>query len=222
MKECITTTRTIGYLQKIFRLINHEYFNDEINEPMITITQTPEAYGHVTVGKVWSDGEVERRELNISAETMNRPIENVVATMIHEASHLWNMEKGIKDTSNNGIYHNKKFKETAEGLGHLRITKHERYGWTITEPTERTITDIINWGLSDIKCHRVSTRGWANGGEVGKRRTTGTGDDKPKSNVGSGTSSTRKYICPNCNTTVRATKTVDIICGKCMVAFELA
>ena len=37
----------------------------------------------------------------------------------------------IQDVSNNGYYHNQKFKATAEAHG-LHIEKHAKYGWTVT------------------------------------------------------------------------------------------
>lgn len=32
------------------------------------------------------------------------------------------------------------------------------------------------------------------------------------------TSSTRKYVCPHCKTSVRATRAVSLICGECYKA----
>lgn len=84
MKETIKTSRTAGYLEKIFRAVNARYFNGELEEPIITIQSTPKAYGHVTVAKAWQRGETTRHELNIGAGTLDRPIENVVATLVHE------------------------------------------------------------------------------------------------------------------------------------------
>jgi len=83
MKETIKTSRTAGYLEKIFRAVNARYFNGELEEPIITIQSTPKAYGHVTVAKSWQRGESTRHELNIGAGTLDRPIENVVATLVH-------------------------------------------------------------------------------------------------------------------------------------------
>ena len=51
MKETVKTSRTAGYLEKIFRALNVKYFNGELEEPIITIQSTPRAYGHVTVAK---------------------------------------------------------------------------------------------------------------------------------------------------------------------------
>ena len=54
MKQTVRTSRTAGYLEKIFRALNADSFNGELEEPVITIQDTPTAYGHVTVGKAWS------------------------------------------------------------------------------------------------------------------------------------------------------------------------
>ena len=72
MKETVKTSRTAGYLEKIFRALNVKYFNGELEEPIITIQSTPRAYGHVTVAKAWqrADGGA-RHELNIGAGTLD-------------------------------------------------------------------------------------------------------------------------------------------------------
>lgn len=70
MKDTIKTSRTAGYLEKIFRAINADWFGGELEEPIITIQSTPRAYGHVTVSKIWkSKGEERRHELNIGTGT---------------------------------------------------------------------------------------------------------------------------------------------------------
>lgn len=51
------TSRTAGYLEKIFRTLNEHYFESQLEEPIITIQSTPRAYGHVTVGKTWISGQ---------------------------------------------------------------------------------------------------------------------------------------------------------------------
>lgn len=130
MKETVKTSRTAGYLEKIFRALNAKYFNGELEEPIITIQSTPRAYGHVTVAKAWQRGDTTRHELNIGAGTLARPIENVVATTLHECVHLWNLQNGIQDCSRGGQYHNKKFKEAAEARD-LKISYDPRIGWSI-------------------------------------------------------------------------------------------
>ena len=89
MKETVKTSRTAGYLEKVCRALNRDFFGGELEEPIITIQSTPMAYGHVTVAKIWKRKEDWRHELNLGAETLNRPIEEVVATMLHEMVHLY-------------------------------------------------------------------------------------------------------------------------------------
>ena len=209
MKETIKTSRTAAYLEKLFRTLNAHYFDNELEEPIITIQSTPRAYGHVTVAKSWSraDGE-QRHELNIGAGTLDRPIENVVSTLLHECCHLWNMQQGIQDTSRGGTYHNKRFKATAEARD-LRISYDRRIGWSVTEPSDALIAFIIAQGWDDIHMTRndgFSVRGIGTG-------TAGGITPPPAPRP----SSTRKLICPGCGQSVRATKKVNILCGDCLL-----
>jgi len=117
MKKLTNYQRATQYLVKVFKSVNDEYFNNELDIPTITIQSTTGAYGHVSAQKIGHNNEVSTYELNLSADYMNRPIENVVATLIHEGCHLYAMANEIKDTSNRGVYHNKKFKMLAEERG---------------------------------------------------------------------------------------------------------
>ncbi len=211
MKQTTKTSRTAGYLEKMFRALNADFFQGELDEPIITIQSTPRAYGHVTVGRTWKSKEMQRHELNMGAEALERPIEAIVATMVHEMVHLYNIAHEIQDCSRGGTYHNKKFQKEAERRG-LCIGCHEKYGWTITEPSEALIDYIVTKGWTEIDMNRGG--GWtpppSTGGKAGAGGDEAGAEDTPKK------SSTRKYACPKCGQSVRATKIVHIICGDCM------
>ena len=66
--------------------------------------------GHYTTWDAWRQDEKGYREINLGAESLSRPIENTIATLIHEMTHHYCAMAGIKDTSRGGTYHNKKFK----------------------------------------------------------------------------------------------------------------
>ena len=158
MKETTKTSRTAGYLEKIFRALNNDSFGGELEEPIITIQSTPTAFGHVTVAKTWKRKDDWRHELNIAADWLERPIENVVATMIHEMTHLYNIQHNVQDCSRGGTYHNKKFKEEAE-KHMIKIDHSDKYGWTITSPTDELLEYIMDkgWGEATVnpqKAHR--------------------------------------------------------------------
>ena len=206
MKETIKTSRTAGYLEKIFRAVNARYFNGELEEPIITIQSTPKAYGHVTVAKAWQRGETTRHELNIGAGTLDRPIENVVATLVHECVHLWHLQNGIQDCSRGGQYHNKKFKAMAEKCD-LQISYDPRIDWSITETTDALCEFILDQGWEDIRMNRIE---WSYA-----PRGTGAGNATGKPTGSSPNSHSIKYMCPCCKNSVRATKVVNIKCADC-------
>lgn len=210
MKKLTNYQRVTQYLVKVFKAVNEEYFNGSLEIPTITIQSTIGAYGHVSTQRIWHNGEASSYELNLSADYLNRPIENVVATLIHEGCHLYAMENGIKDTSNQGVYHNKRFKMLAEERG-LQIEKHNRYGWTITSPTEETIDFCISRGFEDIGIVRGSAYSM---GVSGGKSGNGAAIIRPKK-----TSSTRKYVCLCCGNSFRATKAINVMCMDCEEPF---
>ena len=216
MKALTNYQRATNYLVKVFKAVNEYYFNNELETPTITIQTSVGAYGHISTSRVWNSNDESSYELNIGAETLNRPIENVVATMIHEASHLYALMNNIQDTSNRGVYHNRKFKEIAEDIGHLKISKHDKYGWTITEPTEDTLNFCMEYGFEDILINRESPYTFRGVGIA----TAGNGNNTPTS-IRKPTS-TRKYICPCCGNSFRATKNLNVMCMDCNEQFVLA
>lgn len=210
MKELTKYNRVAGYLEKIFRLLNEQYFENTLSIPVITIQSTPNAYGHVSLTEKWEVNGERKKELNIGAGTLERHIENIVATMIHEMVHLYCADKNIKDTSRNYTYHNKNFKEEAEKRG-LIIEHNKTYGWTITSPSDEIIEFCIKNELEDIKLNRMEFY-------IPPMTGTGTGTTTGKTKA---KSSTRKYKCPCCGQSIRATKEVNIVCGDCMENMKL-
>lgn len=215
MKKTIKTSRVAGQLEKMYRLLNERFFNSELPEVVISLKKTVGAYGHFTCSKVWQVGDENRYEINISSATLGRPIEETCATLLHEMCHCYAAENEIKDTSGSGnFYHNRRYKEIAEKHG-LCVAKHDKYGWTITSPGLDLLDFIIEQGWEDLQmCESVNL--WDVLGTLPKG-TTFTGSTATKTRK---TSSTRKYICPRCHQSVRATKVVNILCGDCMTKME--
>ena len=117
------------------------------------------------VFKIWNaDGE-KYREINLCAEYLDRPIFELAATLLHEMAHLYNLEHDIQDISNNGYYHNMKFKATAEAHG-LHIEKHAKYGWTVTTlapEAESWIKETLG-EAAGINASRLPVEGGSKGG----------------------------------------------------------
>lgn len=209
MKEMIKNSCVCGYLEKIYRQLNTDMFGGELEEVLITVQSSSRSYGYVTCNKVWKVKGICKYELNISAEYLDRPIEDIVSTILHEMVHVYNQMHGIQDCSRGMTYHNKRFREKAESVG-LMVEHDSRIGWSITKPSEKLIDYIVAQQWTDILISRVRTTAISaptDKGNGDKGVSDNAQDKKP--------SSTRKYICPRCGMSVRATKTVRIKCADC-------
>ena len=191
-----------------FAVLNRVYFDNELPPVVITIMSSPKTYGHFTVGRVWKAENGHYNEINISAEHLDRNIENVMATLQHELIHFYCQLNDIADTSQGGRYHNKNFKREAEARG-LVISYAKYIGYSVTEPSAGFVEVIQSNGIKkplDINREgAIWTAGpggngkpGGNGGQAGKRKT-----------------STRKYQCPCCGNSFRATKDIRVLCMDC-------
>lgn len=207
MKQLTSYNRVAGYLNKIFDLLNDEFFESSLSRPTITIQSTPKAYGHFSLREdTWVSKLGGTHEINIGAGTLSRPIEEVVATLLHEMVHYYNYENGIQDCSRGNTYHNRRFKAASEARG-LVVTHSDRYGWSHTSPGEEILEFVLENGLTDILINRNEFGGFQ---ITGTGTHSGTGIIPPRK-----PSSSRKYICPCCGNSVRATKIVNIACLDC-------
>ena len=94
MKELTSYNRVAGYLNKIFDLLNQEFFENTLSRPTITIQSTPKAYGHFSTKEdAWISTKGTTHEINLGAGTLARPIEEVCATLLHEMVHYFNYSR---------------------------------------------------------------------------------------------------------------------------------
>lgn len=211
MKEIVKTSRLAGSLEKLYGKLNADFFNSELERPVITIQSSSRSYGHYTLYDAWSVKGDGHKEINIAAGTLDRPIEEIIVTLLHEMCHQYNNEiLNVQDCSNRGVYHNKLFRKTAEAVG-LIVTRSEKYGWSCTAPSDDLLTWILENSIAEIQMNRNDYDGLriVGGNNAANGGVTTVGITKA--------SSTRKLICPCCGQSVRATKAINILCGDCMV-----
>lgn len=216
---------TVEYLSRLYDYCNAKLFGGELVKPVITVQQDAKnkTNGWWSVGKVWKwteripagvpvqseNGEYvsdsasvidcEEHELNMTAQQLNRPLcatdkDSICSTLIHEMCHQYAQVNNMQDTSRAGNYHNKLFKQIAEKHG-LHVECVATIGWshtTLTDDTAAIIAEFVK-DNPDTVIYRIP---------VFKGQCVKT-------------SSTRKYICPVCGQSVRATKAVNIMCADC-------
>ena len=215
MKEISKYSRLAMYLEKLYDKLNHDFFEDTLERPVITVQSTARAYGHYTLYNAWSIKGEGYRELNIGAGTLDRPIENVLATLLHEMCHQYNdVVLNVQDCSRGGTYHNRFFKETANSHG-LTVSKTEKYGYSRTEPADTLLEWILNNNIQEIQLCRNDMPMVVP--VIGK----GIGGTPTVSGSGMTKSNSRRYVCPECGMIVRATRDVNVLCGDCMREMRL-
>ena len=208
MKQTIKMSRAVGQIEKMFSNINQDFFDGMLPTPIITIQSKPGTYGHMSRAKVWRRKDSEAYEMNIAAEVANAPLEELIDTIIHEGVHLYCNLAGIKDVSRGGQYHNGRFKAEAEKRG-LICFKCGAAGWnTRREGNDKLIEYALSKDWTELMISR-SAPGMGIRLGAGAMAVGGVPGVKAPS-------STRKYKCPCCGNSVRATKEVNIICGDCM------
>lgn len=206
------TTSMLKELYRIFNALNAEYYNNELPTVFITLkqgkTKNKQVYGTFTP-KSWAEkkgidfneetgnevvvsGDERYNEIAMSAEYFTRPVANWCATLQHEMIHLYCSVNDIEDTSNNGHYHNRRFKAEAEKRG-LIIEKADTIGWSVTTPSTNFI-DFINSLKIDEDVFKYF-------------RDTALDVTKvaPK----------KRFVCPICGVQVQGKKKLNIVCGEC-------
>lgn len=213
----------IEKLESLFTKFNEKFYAGELQKPIITVSPdtTKGAFGWCTGWKAWTDKEQKTiedissltkedidsmkkddgfYEINICAEYLSRPFEQIAETLLHEMVHLYNLQNKIHDTSRNGMYHNKKYKAAAESHG-LEVQQDSKYGWCRTSLNYETRNFVEAMQDKKFQLYRKFI---------------------PKLKVSKAKQSSRKYVCPSCGLIIRATKEVDVICADCNEHFEEA
>lgn len=129
------------------RLIHmFEFFNQELHTNLDTpvFTLIPNRgrqsyYGWYWAGR-WKCGKKALPEINITADQLKRPVEDIANTLIHEMAHYKNNVRGVVDCNANQ-YHNKHFKTCAESLG-LTVEKLRNRGYAKTALGEQA-ADLV-------------------------------------------------------------------------------
>ncbi|MHA2013304.1 MAG: SprT-like domain-containing protein [Candidatus Helarchaeota archaeon] len=197
-------TKTIVELERLFDLLNQEFFEAKLINPIIIVQRKVKknTLGTCSTNPVWlnrkNEDKDKRYEITLSGEYLNRSNEEIIATLLHEMIPLYCSQNDIKDTSNNSIYHNKKFKEEAEKRG-LIIEKAKTIGWSVTKLNDKTKKLILKFKIDDsaFNYYRKSLI------EVPKKKTI-----------------IYKYTCPDCGQKISHYKEVNLICGDCNKPYE--
>ena len=94
-------------------------------------------------------------EVLVVAEHLDRCAEDVLETLLHEAAHAVNHERGVRDCSRSQ-YHNRSFRTTAESLG-LTVEQVPHYGHAHTK-LPAAVAHLYEPGLVVLRGVLISRR----------------------------------------------------------------
>ena len=193
--EAMRMSETIKSLEDIFDKLNAIYFEGKLPKPVITVQTTPKAYGHCSTKKIWKSENEGMYEINLGAEFINRPKEQTCATLLHEMVHLYCNENDIRDTCQNGRYHNKAFSTECEARD-LVVEYDRANGYAHTSPNDAFKQKIAEAGIDlTVRFARIM----------------------PKVKAKAERQKAHRYVCPICGQEVRSTADLSLICGVCEV-----
>ena len=209
-------TRLTGQLERMFKSLNESFYDGQLDMPIITVTPTARAYAHYTPWNAWESKGEHKREINISSAYLDRPLEYICGSLLHEMAHMYNdTVLEVSDTSRGGTYHSKVFKQAAESHG-LVCTRTEKYGWS---DTSTILSDeLIDWVLlhdefREIELCRTVPGLIAVG--VGVKAADGSAPA-----ITATRNNSRRFVCPKCGMIARTTRVARLLCGDCMEVME--
>lgn len=162
----------------------------------------PMKLGHF-VESQWQYGIDVLSEVLVSGEGLSRAVDEVLATLLHEAAHGVAFVRKVQDTSRQGRWHNRRFAQLASELG-LVVEQSPKIGWSVTTlgpGTRRGYGDVVDVLYAALQAYR---------------RPTTLGTSKASTRNGA------VLVC-TCGRKIRASTTVaaqgPIVCGVCNDVF---
>lgn len=128
----------IGALERAHEHFGTALFGGRLGARPVIAVQTRgrrRAYGWYAAGQ-WVNNVATPAELNVSAEDLKRPVEDVLLTLAHEMVHQYADERGVKDVRKDGRFHTREFARVAGEAGLSAPA----------EPDKRTGYSAVTWG----------------------------------------------------------------------------
>lgn len=189
------------FAQKMCEDVNNIIFHNKIKNYEIVFCNNEKTPWALDNTFLYNNG-VAYKKIRLNETDARCNHKRLFETIIYQFAFLIAEKDGVV-ASNRGIYVNKHFKKYFHKYGIKYYNKNAGYGY---EPcgVKYKIKDICRW--YDPKKFNLEEYGViGSNGKIKKQK-----------------SSTRKYICPCCGTSFRATKNINVLCMDCNVQFVLA
>lgn len=159
------TSPTVGIIDAVDKVITKaREVHSDIPEKIVVVLESGKRKSSMVHGHFaklsWIGMEAvdrpEYHEIKLGTESLARGPIPTLGTILHELSHAIAFERGVKDTSNKGRYHNGKFREIGLDLG-IHLEKVGTIGWSQTivpDGTVETYREQVDLLESSITTYR--------------------------------------------------------------------
>ena len=200
----LKSSKEIEVLESAINFLNKELFDNTLSNIKVTIQPDSStksmSYGWAC-SQIWSNGKTTAHELNITANSLKRPFNEIWITLVHELIHIYGYCNDIQTTSRQGRYHGKKFKELCDKF-YLITEKDATIGY-IT-PHQKMMKEQKEIYMKFKKSCKTNLN------QLFKyQRYFNESESKPR------VSTTSKYTCLCCGLSFTAKKGLNLVCGCC-------
>lgn len=208
------TRETYDRLQQACDHFNKALFEGTLPNALITLQRRKGTYGYFASAKFQRDDGKAADEIALNpARFHNRPLKEILATLVHEMVHLWQHHQG---EPGRGRYHNREWAEKMKSIGLQPTDTGSEGGNEIGESVGHF---IIEKGSFDAAADKLLAREF---GLVWKEipeapiTAEGEGEAQPVTTQKSG--KRVRYCCPACDLKAWAKHEARLMCGEHMIA----
>ena len=224
------TSETYAELQEAYTHFNRELFAGQLPECLITLQRRKFTYGYLSYNRfVNMDGETAAEIAMNPAYFATRSIEDLLSTLVHEMSHLWQFTSG---RPGRGRYHNKEWADKMKKIG-LHPSNTGQPGGK--ETGDQMDHYIIDDGLFQKSTRRLLTEefhfSWYDrfpAMELAEDKSTlpileklvSLGIDQPGKKETRKINSKVKFTCPSCHANAWGKSSLKIACSDCNLPMQ--
>lgn len=207
----LKSSKEIEVIESAINFLNQRLFDNKLSKIKVTIQADTNGksltYGWASSNR-WNNGKETIHELNITANSLKRPFNEIWVTLVHELIHIYAFCEGDLSgaTSRQGRYHGKKFKELCDKF-FLITEKNDVIGYiTPHQKLLKEQQDLIKDFKKSCKVNLKNLFKY--------ERTMNFKEVKPKP------SNNSKYVCGCCGLKFTAKKGLFLMCGECRCELE--
>lgn len=191
------TTEQYSNLQQAYDYFNQKLFDGDLADCIITLRN----HGKRTLGlfhaEQWVHEDSTCHEIALAPAHLDRPLEDVFGTLVHEMCHLWQQDSG--KPSRNG-YHNKEWGDQMKAVGLYPSNTGKEGGKETGQQMTHYTVEGGPFAVAFEKMPDAIRLPW-----IGVK----PGEKEKKSPV------KIKYQCPGCEACAWGKPDLSLVCGNC-------